>query len=109
MNSTKLKIHIEKLNEISNQRKGWFFLSFFVSISIIGIIFGWNFIHENQFFWILTCLGLLISMIWWYWTIKVLRHLLEHKKMESEILGEIIEEIRKIKDEVKKPPYVKLD
>lgn len=98
----KLKKHIEELHIIDSQRKGWLVLSAFVSIAVLGIIFGWNSVRENQLVWLVVSLGLVVSMIWWYWTMRLIRHLINYKVAESEILTDVVKEIRYIKREVVK-------
>ena len=96
----KLRQHIEELHIIDSQRKGWLVLSAFVSSGILGIIFGWNSVQEHRLVWVVVSLGLIISVIWWYWTMRLVRHLIHYKETESEILTDIVKEIRYIKKEI---------
>ena len=98
----KIKQHIEDLHRINSQRKNWLILSAFVAFAILGIIVGWNTVQQSRITWVLVSLGLLVSMSWWYWTMKIIRHLISYKITESEILEEIVQEIRFIKNEVVK-------
>ena len=97
----RIQKHITDLQNIDNQRKAWLFLSAFVAVTIIGIIFGWNYVQANKIIWLVTSLGLLVSMTWWYWTMKLIRQIVNYKLTESEILNDLIQDIRYIKDEVK--------
>ena len=97
-----LKEHIKELHVIDSQRKGWLVLSAFVAVGIMGVIFGWNFVHNNHLVWLVVSLGLLISMTWWYWTMRLIRHLIHYKTTESQILTELIQDIRSIKSDVQK-------
>ena len=99
-----MKNHIEKLQNFDRERKSWLVLSAFVSIGAIGVIFGWNAVQTNHLIWVVSSLGLVIAVIWWYWTMRLIRHLIEHKIVESTILQELVEDIRHIKDEVKNLP-----
>lgn len=99
----KLKQHVEDLHKIDNQRKGWLALSAFVAAGVLGLIFGWNWVNDNHLIWVIVSGGLMISVIWWYWTMKLIRHLINHKLTEAEILHEVIEDIRYIRNNVIKP------
>jgi ABC-type bacteriocin/lantibiotic exporter with double-glycine peptidase domain len=99
---TKIKKHIEELHIINSQRKGWLVLSAFVAVGLLGIIFGWNAVQQYHLVWLVVGGGLIISMIWWYWTMRLITHLIHYKVTESEILIDIVQDIRMIKDEVRK-------
>jgi ABC-type bacteriocin/lantibiotic exporter with double-glycine peptidase domain len=98
----KIKKHIEELHIIDSQRKGWLVLSAFVASGLLGIIFGWNAVQQYHLVWLVVSGGLIISMIWWYWTMRLINHLIHYKVTESEILSDIVEDIRTIKNEVRK-------
>jgi hypothetical protein len=99
---TKIKKHIEELHIIDSQRKGWLVLSAVVAAGVLGIIFGWNAVQQYHLVWLVVSGGLIVSMIWWYWTMKLIRHLIHYKVTESEILIDIVADIRAIKNEVQK-------
>ena len=99
---SKIRKHIEELHIIDSQRKGWLVLSAFVATGILGVILGWNMIQKYHLVWVIVSGGLLISMIWWYWTMRLIRHLIHYKVTESEILEDIVSDIRSIKREVQK-------
>jgi ABC-type bacteriocin/lantibiotic exporter with double-glycine peptidase domain len=99
---TKIKKHIEELHIIDSQRKGWLVLSAFVASGLLGIIFGWNAVQQYHLVWLVVSGGLIVSMIWWYWTMRLINHLIHYKVTESEILSDIVEDIRMIKNEVRK-------
>lgn len=92
--------HIEKLHVIDNERKGWLFLSAFVAAGVLGIIFGWGSVRESHLIWLMVTAGLILSVVWWYWTMKLVRHMLEFKREESEILIGMVKEIRYIRNKV---------
>ena len=99
-----MKNHIETLKKFDQERKSWLVLSAFVAVGILGIIFGWNAVQTNHLIWVVSSLGLIIAVIWWHWTMRLIRHLIEHKIFEAVILQDIVEDIRHIKDEVKNLP-----
>jgi Flp pilus assembly protein TadB len=98
----KIVHHIQQLHIIDNERKGWLILSAFVAAAVLGIIFGWNTVRESHLIWLVVCTGLVLSVTWWYWTMRLIRQMLEFKREESEILLDIVKEIRYIKNKVVK-------
>ena len=78
------------------------FLSAGVVITVIGMIFYWDYIFQSKFIWFTTSMGLLTSMVWWYWTMRLIRYLVHYKATEALILEELIREIQIIKREVSK-------
>ena len=107
--NTKLKKHIDALTLIDTQRKGWLFLSAFVAATVLGIIVEWHSVQESKLVWVLVSGTLLVSMAWWYWTMRLVRHLIAFKVTESEILTEIVQEIRVIKIELVKDITILVD
>ena len=101
--STKLLKHVEELHKIDNQRKGWLVLSAFVSAAVLGIIFGWNWVNEHHLVWIMVSSGLVLAVVWWYWTMRLIRHLVQYKVTESEILTDIVKDIQYIRNKIEEP------
>ena len=99
-----MKNHIKKLQKFDQERKSWLALSVVVAVGVLGINFGWNAVQTNHLIWVVASLGLIVAVVWWYWTMRLIRHLIESKLIESKILQEIVEDIRHIKDEVKNLP-----
>jgi len=97
----KIKHHIQDLKKIDTQRKQWLILSAFVAVMISVIIFNWDFDGSRNISLILGSIGLLVSAVWWYWTMRVVRHLICFRTEETELLYSIVEEIREIKKDVK--------
>ena len=102
MNIT-IKEHIEDLHKIDNQRKGWLVLSAFVVAVVLGIIFGWGWVYSNHLIWLAVSTGLIVTLVWWYWTMRLVRHVIQYKLAESEILQEVVDDIRYIKNNLIKP------
>jgi len=97
-----LSHYLTELQAINKQRKYWLVLSMFVVIIISYIIFDWTKITKDQwYFWILISLGLTISVVWWYWTMRVVRIMLHHRLEETEILHDLVLDIKDIKKNVK--------
>lgn len=99
----KLYNHLKHLKAFNQQRKAWLVLSTFVTGTIIAVTADWNNI-EARLLWALALLGTIITVTWWYWTMRIIRQLIEHREEESEILHDVVVSIREIKEEVKKLP-----
>lgn len=96
-----LKQHLKQLEDFERQRVFWLRISGFVAISILLVIIDWNFIHAYSLTWFFVTVGLLTSIVWWYWTMMFIRKLINHKTVEATIMSEMITEIRAVKEEVK--------
>jgi len=102
MEKSKLKQHLARLKKFDTERKGWLILSAFVVVSVIGTIFNWKFIIDEHLVWLIISIGFSLAVCWWYWTMKLIRHLLESKTVEYEILDDLVITLRDIKEDVKK-------
>ena len=100
--ANKLQTHIEKIKKFNNDRTTWLRLSGFVVISIILIVIDWTIIGNEKIHWVLISTGLILSVAWWYWTMRLVRELLNNKLSEMEILSDIVNDIKEIKDDIKK-------
>jgi ABC-type bacteriocin/lantibiotic exporter with double-glycine peptidase domain len=90
------------LLRFDTERKFWLLVSGFVATAIIMIIYKWNDILSNHLVWIIVSSMLTVSVIWWYWTMRVVRSVLRHRHSEVEILHDLINDIKEIKTEVSK-------
>ena len=95
---SKYQAHLTLLNK---QRKMWLALSALVVISILDIIFNWPSVTSGYLLWAFVSCGLLVALSWWYWTMRIIRQLIDHRIVESEVLHEIVTDIKDIKKEVK--------
>lgn len=95
-----LKNHTKEIHIFNKERVYWLRLSGFVAIAILLILADWAFIGIGSVHWVLIGTGLVLSVIWWYWTMKLVRQLLNHRMTEVEILSDIIDEIREVKKSV---------
>jgi hypothetical protein len=96
----KIKDHTEELEKIYAQRRQWLFASSVVFTTIILVIFGWDYIdscNDRRIWWVLISLGLLLSVNWWYWTMKSVSTLVRSIYSEYEILNEITSEIEELR------------
>lgn len=98
------KKHLEQLNYFNNQRKAWLVLSLFVALAVFGIILEWHMIESVTVMWLVGSIGLLISVTWWYWTMRLIRNLLEFKIEEARLLVEIVTDLKEIKENISNKP-----
>jgi hypothetical protein len=99
----KLKETKNTLDKINNQRRKWLYASSVVFFSIVAIIFLWDWLDnraENKIWWVIVSLMLIVSVNWWYWTVRVLLKLIEQRKSEIIIINELIFDIRDIKSSI---------
>lgn len=95
--------HLQHLKAFNNQRKAWLVLSAFVVGAIITITVDWNNIQPNLL-WLMASIGTVVAATWWYWTMKLIRQLIDHRREEYEILHDVVKSIREIKEDVKNLP-----
>lgn len=93
----KFRQDIEKINR---QRTIWLVLSSLVFVSIVLIIFSWNFIQDSHVWWAVGSIGLIIAMNWWYWTMTLIRRLLCHQSHMVDVLEEISKEVSNIRSDL---------
>jgi len=99
--ANKLQLHIQKITEFNKDRITWLRLSGFVVITIILLALDWI-VGDKNLNWVLVISGLTLSAAWWYWTMKLVRELLNNKITEIEILSSIVSDIKEIKNDIKK-------
>ena len=96
----KFQNDIDKLN---SQRINWIILSTVLSISAISIIFFWeSLVNFNSItvWWGISISGFLMTILWWYWTMSLVRKILNYQSNIIEILVEITTDVKDIRQEV---------
>ncbi len=56
---------------------------------------------QNNLTLILACTGIIISIIWWFWTMNIIRKVLKLKNIEVVMLDNMITDIRQIKQTIR--------
>lgn len=92
-----VKKHQDALNRLEQQRVLWLRLSGFVATVIIAIIVQWNSIHGSKLQWVVTSIGLTLSVVWWYWTMSVIRQIIKFRISEARVLADIVGDVQNIK------------
>ncbi len=99
----KLEQGLAQLEKLNRQRIIWLRLSGFVVISILALFVDWHYVQENRKLeFLVISSGIILSVLWWYWTMIILKNMIEQKKAESDAIIGVIQEIREIKEMVKK-------
>lgn len=92
-----------KLSIFNKERAIWMIVSGFMIAFLITIAISWNTILETHNPKIWGAIGLtlvIVTVNWWYWTMGLVKRLLEFQKDEIVILQEIVDDIRTIKNDV---------
>jgi len=95
-----LNRHIEKLQQFNRQRGVWIRLSILVVIIVSIILLDYFLKDTSHFHYFLISSGFIIAVIWWYWTMQVVKEIINHKYYETELLKMLIADIRDIKKSV---------
>jgi len=94
--------HQKEIDTLNYQRRLWLYGSNLVFILVIVIIYILHDDKELEFFWwAVGSVGLVISVNWWYWTMRVINTLLNHRDNECIILSEIITEMTDVQKFIK--------
>lgn len=91
----------EALESFNVERVFWLKLSGFIVVLLLSTIWKWDFIQSYHLGWIIFTIGTSISVLWWYWTMKLIRTTLHHRQEEVSILIDLVEDIKAIKTQVK--------
>ena len=92
------------IKHINEQRQLWLIASSIVFTAVVSLIFSWDWLsglHEKSVWWVIVSIMLMICMNWWYWTMKVIRLLLQHQQEEYELIRDLLLEIKNIREELK--------
>ena len=112
-NTTKLiEENSQDLEQIGAQRRMWLYASSVVIVAVMFLIVGWDWLdafHSKAIWWFTASSIIILSVNWWYWTMRVMLRLLHHQKMEFHIITELVTEVKEIRGEVKQLANHELD
>lgn len=88
---------------VREQRSSWITFSVGFSILLLVLGIGWNQLLtvNNPILW--GGVGLILfptAICWWYWTMKIINFFLDQRFQEISILGDIVSDVKLIKQEV---------
>jgi hypothetical protein len=95
--------HTQEIIKINLQRRRWLVASSVVFVCVVLLIFGWDWLtglHEKSIWWVIVSLMLIVCMNWWYWTMKVIYHLLEHQSNAYVIIADLLNDIKALKKQL---------
>lgn len=93
--------YLTDFRRLNKHRKIWTYSSIIIIILFFVIFLNWNIIEYYNLQWILVAGGMLLSIAWWYWTLLLVKKIIEHKIDEVIILEEIINDFKDIKNNLK--------
>ena len=99
-----LECRKKDIDRINNQRRMWLYASSVVFSGIIFLIFGWDWlsgIQSKSIWWVIVGIMLIISINWWYWTMRVLRIIIDYQSGEYALITTIISDIHILKKDIK--------
>jgi len=94
--------HLQELKELNWQRKAWLVLSALVLVVIEFFIFDRDGLQHIGLYLPIGIMGIVLSVVWWYWAMRTIGRLLSHRKEETEVLIDIHNSIKEIREEVRK-------
>jgi hypothetical protein len=96
-----LKSHLSSLRSIEKQRIIWLRLSGFIAVAILAIIFNWEVIYRHHLSILVVSLGLVVSVVWWYWTMIIIRKLITARMTENKLLLQLVDDFEDLKKIIK--------
>lgn len=100
----KIKIRDQTLKKIERQHVCWLKVGVVFAPFVALVILEWNeIIALGNNLWLLIALIIaLIGVSWWYWTMAIIRVLLNYKVIELELLRGTVDDIKSVYNDVKK-------
>ena len=94
----------KKIHIIHKQRHQWLWASSIVFVSVILLIFLWDWVDSFQsksIWWVIVSIMLIISINWWYWTMKTIKAVILYQNVEYALIKNILTDIEQLKSELK--------
>ncbi len=102
MDNKTLINHLQKLKQFKTQSICWTRASILVSTLVIAIGVSWNWIVSHHLIWTVATLGLIVAVLWWYWTMNIIKTVIKYREEETNLLTELILDIREMKESLRK-------
>jgi hypothetical protein len=93
---------LDTLHSLNKERVFWLKISIFIVLTLLLTIFNWEYLADTNIVYILTSLGLTISIIWWFWTMMIIRKLITFKIAETELLKDIVDNVQYVREKLQK-------
>ena len=104
-----LNRHLEEIRNINTQRKLWLVLSSLAFIATGAVIFDAKRLEELHILWTITSIGIILAVVWWYWTMNIINRVLTHRRDEITVLIDLCNEVNFIKEDIRKNGIKSLD
>jgi len=95
----RLESQLFDLRKFDLQRKAWLVLSAFVMAVLIFVIFDHKHLVEHGILWQIGILAITVSAVWWYWAMRLISQLIQHRIAELEVLADLHETLVVVKKE----------
>lgn len=89
------------IEKIKRQSNAWLLLGVAVVFILGSLGYEWNRLNPNVLL-ILGVVGISGAVIWWVWTMFIIRQMIDHRIKEEIALREIIDRIKDLQTELKK-------
>ena len=99
-----LLIFARDIIRLNKQRKYWLIFSSVIFVGVIlVIVFSSNInnLHSEAIWWGIGSVGLIVSVNWWYWTLTLVRRVLEHQINMVLLLDEITKDVSDIRIDIR--------
>ena len=88
--------YLKSLDSFEAQRKFWLRMSGFVCVAVLGILYNWDKVMSHFLGWIFSSLGFIISVVWWYWTMRLIRINIQYRREEAKRVDEVMRDLNEI-------------
>lgn len=95
----RLTTQLLDLKRFDLQRKAWMVLSAFVMGVLVFVVFDHKHLIEYGLLWQIGILALTVSAVWWYWAMRLISQLIQHRVAEIEVLSDLHETLIIVKKE----------
>lgn len=100
----KFRIHEKTFKKIEKQRSCWFKIGVIFAPTITIVILEWdNILALKNDIWMIIGLTIAgIGFVWWFWTMWIIKKLVQMKLIEIQVLQDTVKDIKTVNEDVKK-------
>lgn len=95
-----VKENLKKIDDLEKERIFWLKISAFVVFISTLMIFNWKYFVQAELIFTVTSIGIFITIIWWYWTMNIIKKLIQIKLSETLLLDELTSTTKDIKEKI---------
>jgi hypothetical protein len=95
----RLKTQLLDLRKFDLQRKAWMVLSGIVMAVLAFVVFDHKHLVEYGLLWQIGVLAITVSAVWWYWAMRLISQLIQHRIAEIEVITDLHETLIIVKKE----------